>query len=194
MTTLLEASTLTCSRVKPRLTNSRTSFSPKLSVGRIKMDGSRGIEHRLLLLLPLLAAPAVMVRNEKQYYSERQDISDYKVTGLASLTNPSTHRSKITRHYEPDSRLFWRARAKSLSSASRTDRPITSSSLWIDRRAHSGSSLSDKNGVSVSVVPIRRTFFFRSIEHCEQCAVSLTELSYTFSVRPLHIMFTISEG
>jgi hypothetical protein len=88
MTPLPKACTLTCSRVKPRLTNSRTSFSPKLSVGRMRTDGSRGIVHRLLLLLlPLIAAPTVMVRNGKQYYPNRQDISDYKVTGLTASSS-----------------------------------------------------------------------------------------------------------
>jgi hypothetical protein len=83
-----------------------------------------------------------------------------------------TNQSQLVDNNQPDSRLFWSARAKSLSSASRTDCPRTSSSLWLDRRAHSGSSLSDRNGVSVPVVPILRTFFFRSIEHCEKCAIS----------------------
>lgn len=33
------------------------------------------------------------------------------------------------------------------------------------KRAHSGNSASFKNFVSVSVVPIRRAFFFKSIQH-----------------------------
>lgn len=40
-----------------------------------------------------------------------------------------------------------------------------SSSLWADKRAQAGSSRSLKNGVSVPVVPILKTFFFKSIEH-----------------------------
>lgn len=51
------------------------------------MDGSRGIVHRLLLLLlPLLVVPTVMVRNGKQYYPNRHGISDYKVTGLTATS------------------------------------------------------------------------------------------------------------
>ena len=68
--------------MKPRLTNSRTSFSPKLSVGRIRTDGSRGIDPRLPLVLPLLATPTVPVRNRND--DQQQDLKDYEVTGLAA--------------------------------------------------------------------------------------------------------------
>lgn len=42
---------------------------------------------------------------------------------------------------------------------------MSSSSDRVLRRAQSGSSLSDRKGVSVPVVPILRTFALRSIEH-----------------------------
>jgi len=70
--------------VKPRLTNSRTSFSPKLSDGRIRIDGSRGIEPRLLLLLPLLATPTVPVR-------KRNDDQEGRLQGLRSDGTSSIH-------------------------------------------------------------------------------------------------------
>jgi len=70
--------------VKPRLTNSRTSFSPKLSDGRIRIDGSRGIEPRLLLLLPLLATPTIPVRN-------RNDDQEARPQGLQSDTTSKIH-------------------------------------------------------------------------------------------------------
>lgn len=51
------------------------------------------------------------------------------------------------------------------SSASFTDWVTSSSSDTPESRAHSGSSDSDRNGVSVPVVPIWRTFLFKSMLH-----------------------------
>jgi hypothetical protein len=55
-----------------------------LSDGRIRIDGSRGIEPRLLLLLPLLATPAVPVRN-------RNDDQKAKPQALRSDRTSSIH-------------------------------------------------------------------------------------------------------
>lgn len=59
---------------------------------------------------------------------------------------------------------LWSASASSLSAIS-SGRASSRPSAPYASRAHSGSSASDRKRVSVPVVPIRRTFFFRSIEH-----------------------------
>lgn len=60
---------------------------------------------------------------------------------------------------------FSRASFICFSSVSFTDWVTSSSSDTPESRAHSGSSDSDRNGVSVPVVPIWRTFLFKSMLH-----------------------------
>lgn len=59
------------------------------------------------------------------------------------------------------------ASASSLS-ANSSGRVSSRPSAPYASRAHSGSSASDRKRVSVPVVPISSTFFFRSIVHCKE--------------------------
>lgn len=70
----------------------------------------------------------------------------------------------------------------SRSSWSFIDWETISSSELPERRAHSGRSDSDRKWVSVPVVPIWRTFRFKSILHCWQWT-QIKDESRTFSYR-----------